>query len=161
MPRRKSVNFIRPIGVDPRYGSEVLQKLINVIMECGKKNVARTIVYDAMDVVIKKIAGGDRDKGLSIFLKALDLVVPAIEVRPRRVGGSVYQIPMEVPVRRGRALGMRWLIAAAASRKDKSMGIRLANEVIDAYEGRGTAIKKKQDVHKMAEANRAFSHYAW
>ncbi len=160
MPRRKSVNFIRPIGVDPRYGSRTIQKLINVIMERGKKNIARTIVYQAMDE-LKKMAGGDPDKGLAIFSKALDNLTPAVEVRPRRVGGSVYQIPMEVQTNRAKALAMRWLIAAAASRPDKTMGIRLAQELKEAYEARGSAFKKKLDMHKMAEANRAFSHYAW
>lgn len=160
MPRRKSVNFIRPIGSDARYSSEVVQKLINVVMWRGKKNVARDIVYEALDVITKK-AGGEKDKGLHIFLKALDNITPAVEVRARRVGGSVYQIPMEVKTSRGRALAMRWLINAAKTRQDKTMGLRLAYELLDAIEGRGAAVKKKLDVHKMAEANRAFSHYAW
>lgn len=160
MPRRKSVNFVRPIAPDARYGSETVTKLINVIMWRGKKNAARTIVYDALEVLTKK-AGGDKEKGLSLFLKALDSLVPFVEVRARRVGGSVYQIPIEVAHNRGRALAMRWLIAAAKTRPDKTMGIRLAHELLDAIEGRGTAVKKKLDVHKMAEANRAFSHYAW
>ena len=160
MPRRKSVNFIRSIGVDARYGSGTVQKLINVIMIGGKKNIARTIVYQAMDE-LKKVAGGDQDKGLTIFAKALDNLTPAVEVRPRRVGGSVYQIPIEVQNNRGRALAMRWLIAATAVRPDKTMGLRLAQELKEAYEGRGAAFKKKLDMHKMAEANRAFSHYAW
>jgi small subunit ribosomal protein S7 len=160
MPRRKSVNFIRPIPPDARYGSEVVQKLINVVMWRGKKNVAREIVYEALDVLTKK-AGGDKDKGLHFFMKALDSITPAVEVRPRRVGGSVYQIPMEVETNRGRALAMRWLINAAAARGDKTMGQRLAHELLEATEGRGAAVKKKLDVHKMAEANRAFSHYAW
>lgn len=160
MARRKSVNFIREIGVDPRYQSETVQKLINVIMERGKKNVARSIVYDAMDMLSKK-AGGDKDKGLRIFLKAIEQLVPAVEVRPRRVGGSVYQIPAEVPANRARALAFRWLINAASDRGDKTMSQRLGHELLEAYEGRGNAIKKKLDVHKMAEANRAFSHYAW
>jgi small subunit ribosomal protein S7 len=160
MPRRKSVNFIRSVGQDPRYNSEIVQKLINVVMWRGKKNAARKIVYDALDIVSKKV-GGDRDKGLAYFLKALDQIIPAVEVRPRRVGGSVYQIPMEVQAHRGRALAMRWLINAAATRPDKTMGQRLASELVDAHEGRGTAVKKKIDVHKMAESNRAFAHYAW
>jgi len=160
MPRRKSVNFVRPIGTDPVYNSETLQKLINVIMWRGKKNAARTIVYDAMNVIVKK-AGGDPDKGLALFSRALDQLIPAVEVRPRRVGGSVYQIPMEVQPNRGRALAMRWLIGAAKTRSDKTMGVRLAAELLDAMEGRGAAVKKKLDVHKMAEANRAFSHFAW
>lgn len=160
MPRRKSVNFVRQMTPDARYGSEVVTKLINVVMWRGKKNAARTIVYDAIDALVKK-AGGDKDKGLHLFHKALDQIVPTIEVRARRVGGSVYQIPMEVAHHRGRALAMRWLIGAAKTRPDKTMGIRLAHELLDASEGRGAAVKKKLDVHKMAEANRAFSHYAW
>ncbi len=160
MPRRKSVNFIRSIAPDARYGSQTVEKLINVVMWRGKKSVARTIVYEALDVLTKK-AGGDKEKGLALFAKALDQIVPAVEVRPRRVGGSVYQIPMEVAHNRARALAMRWLISAAKVRPDKTMGIRLAHELLDAVEGRGSAVKKKLDVHKMAEANRAFSHYAW
>lgn len=160
MPRRKSVNLIREVGVDPRYNSEIVQKLINVVMWRGKKNVARKIVYDALDIISKKI-NGDKSKTLDFFLKALDQIMPSVEVRPRRVGGSVYQIPMEVKINRARALSMRWLINAAKTRPDKTMGIRIAHELIDAYEGRGAAVKKKLDVHKMAESNRAFAHYAW
>ena len=160
MPRRKSVNFIRPVGTDPRYGSETVQKLINVVMWRGKKNIARHIVYEALDLISKKI-NGDKDKTLEFFLKALDQIIPVIEVRARRVGGGVYQIPMEVRPNRGRALAMRWLINSAAARSDKTMGIRLANELMDAYEGRGAAVKKRLDVYKMAESNRAFAHYAW
>lgn len=160
MPRRKSVNFIRDIGVDPIYGSETVQKFINVVMWRGKKNVARTVVYDAIELLTKKF-GGDRDKGVAAFNKALDQVSPAIEVRPRRVGGSVYQIPVEVPYRRAKSLAMRWIINAAKVRSDKSMGQRLAYELLEAADGKGAAFKKKLDVHKMAESNRAFSHYAW
>jgi small subunit ribosomal protein S7 len=159
MPRRRSVNFQRDIGVDPRYKSLVLQKLTNVIMERGKKSVARGIIYEAMDVLIKK--AGSPDKGLDLFHRAFDNLVPAIEVRPRRVGGSVYQIPMEVKENRGRALAMRWLVESASERSDKTMGVRLAHELLDALESRGGAVKKKSDVHRMAESNRAFSHYAW
>ncbi|HAU30148.1 MAG: 30S ribosomal protein S7 [candidate division TM6 bacterium GW2011_GWF2_43_17] len=159
MARRRSVNFIRDIGVDPRFGSESVQKLINVVMWRGKKGAARKIVYDAMEALVKK--AGAEDKALELYDKAVEQVTPLIEVRPRRVGGSVYQIPKEVTSRRGRALAFRWLIEAAASRPDKSMGSRLANEMLDALEGRGGAVKKRQDAHKMAEANRAFSHYAW
>lgn len=160
MPRRKSVNFIREIGVDPIYSSDTVQKLINVIMWRGKKNVARTIVYDAINVLVKK-ANGDKEKGLALFNKALDQISPFVEVKARRVGGSVYQIPTEVPQRRARALAMRWLIEGAKSRSDKTMGMRLGYELLEASEGRGSAFKKKLDVHKMAEANRAFSHYSW
>jgi small subunit ribosomal protein S7 len=160
MARRKSVGFERSIGVDERFGSEAIQKLINVLMERGKKTIATRIVYEALDILIKK-SGGDVNKGLEMYHAALNQIVPLIEVRPRRVGGSVYQIPMEVRPRRAQSLALRWLILAAASRPNKTMGQRLAAELFEAYEGRGSAIKKKIDVHKMAEANRAFSHYAW
>jgi small subunit ribosomal protein S7 len=160
MPRRRSVNFQRDIGVDPRFNSQLIQKLINVVMERGKKNAARSIVYDALDVLIKK-SNGSQEKGLDLFYQAFDNLVPAVEVRPRRVGGSVYQIPMEVRPARGRALALRWLIGSAASRSDKTMGLRLAHELLDAVDGRGGALKKKTDVHRMAESNRAFSHFAW
>jgi len=160
MPRRKKSILKRDIGVDPRYGSAMVQKLINVIMEDGKKNVAREIVYDSIDILIKK-AQGDKNKALDLFYKGFEQLIPLVEVRPRRVGGSVYQIPMEVQQDRGRALAMRWLIEAASARSDKTMGIRLAYELLEAVEGRGGAVKKKLDVHRMAESNRAFSHFAW
>jgi len=160
MPRRKTVNLKREIGVDLKFQSPLIQKFINVVMKQGKKSIARTIVYDALDVLVKK-SSGDKDKGLKMFERAFENVVPVIEVRPRRVGGSVYQIPVEVRADRANALAMRWLIAAAQSRSDKTMGLRLAQELVEAYEGRGVAVKKKADVHRMAEANRAFSHYAW
>lgn len=160
MARRKSVNFVREIAPDPRFGLQSVQKFINVIMEQGKKNAARLIVYEALDVIAKKM-NGDYDKALDVFHKAISEVTPAIEVRPRRVGGSVYQIPKEVGAQRARSLAMRWLKSNAADRSDKTMGLRLAHELFDASEGRGGAVKKKIDVHKMAESNRAFSHYAW
>lgn len=160
MPRRKSVNYKRDIGVDLKYGSELVQKFINVIMNQGKKSIARTIMYDAIDVLIKK-NNGDKEQGLKTFYRAFENVVPAVEVKPRRVGGSVYQIPAEVRPNRARALAIRWVIAASKSRSDKTMGQRLAQELLEAHEGRGAAVKKKADVHRMAEANRAFSHYAW
>jgi small subunit ribosomal protein S7 len=160
MGRRKSVGFKREIGVDERFGSESIQKLINVVMWRGKKSVAKTIVYEAMDILIKK-AGGDVNKGLDMYHAALNQIMPLIEVRPRRVGGSVYQIPMEVPAGRANSLTFQWLITAAKTRSNKTMGQRLADELLDALQGRGNAIKKRTDVHKMAEANRAFSHYAW
>lgn len=160
MPRRKSVNFIRPIEPDIKYGSEKLQKLINVVMWRGKKNVARNAVYEAMDIISVK-AGGDKEKGLQLFNKAISNIVPSVEVRPRRVGGSVYQVPMEVPERRALALAFRWLVSGAQSRSDKSFGKKLGQELLDAIEGRGAAVKKRMDVHKMAESNRAFAHFAW
>lgn len=160
MPRRKSVNFKRDIGVDSRFNSELIQKFINVSMRCGKKTVAEKNVYDALELLIKK-QGGNKEKGLDLFYAAFERVVPTIEVRPRRVGGSVYQIPAEVRPVRARALAIRWILEGARSRSDKTMGLRLAHELMDAYEGRGAAVKKKSDVHRMAESNRAFSHYAW
>jgi len=160
MPRHKKKEFTRDIGVDPRFGSELIQKMINVVMQQGKKNVARRIVYEAIDGLLKK-SNGDQEKALKVFHRAFEQVVPAIEVRARRVGGSVYQIPVEVKSNRGRSLALRWLINAASARSDKTMGKRLTNEFLEASEGRGNAVKKKLDVHKMAESNRAFSHYAW
>ncbi len=160
MPRRKTKSFIRDIGVDERFGSPLIQKLINVVMERGKKSIARRIVYDAMDLVAKK-SGGSDEKALALFHKAFEQVVPFVEVRSRRVGGSVYQVPVEVAARRREALAFRWIVSAASARSDKTMGTRLGYEFLDASEGRGGAIQKKRDVQRMAEANRAFSHYAW
>lgn len=164
--RKKVVSYRRDIGVDERYQSPLVQRLINVIMWRGKKNIARTIVYDALDTLVKK-SSGSQEKGLQLFKRAIEQITPVVEVRPRRVGGSVYQIPMEVDPNRALSLALRWLIQAAAGRSDRAkgasstMGVRLANELMEASEGRGNAVKKKLDVHKMAEANRAFSHYAW
>lgn len=163
MPRRKSkeaAGFTREIGEDLCYKSTVVQKLINVVMECGKKSVATGIVYEAIDALVKK-SGGDKAKGFALFEKAISSVRPVLEVRPRRVGGGIYQIPTEVRPSRALALAMRWLVEAAEKRTDKTMGKRLAAEFLDAIEGRGGAVKKKVDVHRMAESNRAFSHYAW
>lgn len=160
MPRRKSVRAQRDIGVDERFKSFLVQKLINTIMERGKKDTARRIVYDAFDV-LKAKNNGDDIKGYALFEKALSQIKPYVEVKARRVGGGVYQIPTEVRPERALALALRWLIEAAASRSDKTMGERLAHELLDAIQGQGGALKKKTDVHRMAEANRAFSHYAW
>ena len=160
MPRRKSVNFVRDIGVDARYGSPLIQKLINIVMERGKKSVARKIVYEAFDVIESRIKG-DKEKTFALFDKAVTNIRPLVEVRSRRVGGGVYQIPAEVAPMRANALMLRWLVQSAAKRSDKTMGQRLANELMDAASGNGAAVKKKMDVHRMAEANRAFSHYAW
>jgi len=159
MGRRKTVIKRRDIGVDPLYQSEVIQRLINVVMKKGKKNVARKIVYDALAILAKRY--GEGDKALEAFQKSYDQIVPLVEVKSRRVGGSAYQVPTEVSQARGRSLALRWLISGAASRTDKTMGLRLGHELLEAYEGRGGAMKKRLDVHKMAEANRAFSHYSW
>lgn len=159
MPRSKRAEFKRDVGVDPRFGSELIQRFINVVMWRGKKNAARHIVYEAFDEIAKK-AGGEQ-KALELFQRAYDQVMPAIEVRSRRVGGSVYQVPRPVQEDRGRVLALRWIIQAAKTRTDKTMGKRIAREIFEAQDGRGGAVKKKIDVQKMAEANRAFSHYAW
>lgn len=159
MPRRKTTSFVREIGTDIRYNSQILQKLINIVMERGKKSIAVGIVYEAMDTLEKKT--GNAQEALKLFNKALINITPVAEVRPRRVGGSVYQVPMAVGEQRARSLALRWLIDSAAQRSARTMGQRLAQELLDAVDGRGGAIKKKADVHKMAESNRAFSHYAW
>ena len=160
MPRRKAVNLIRDIGNDMRFKSHVVQKLINVVMERGKKNLARAIIYEAFDIIVQKIKGDDR-KAYATFERALNQIRPSVEVKSRRVGGGVYQVPIEVRPERALSLTFRWLLKSAASRSDKTMGRRLAAELLEAAEGNGGAVKKKSDVHKMAEANRAFSHYAW
>ena len=154
MPRRREVPK-REILPDPKFGSVDLSKFMNVIMESGKKAVAERIIYGALDQVSKK---GGKDP-VEVFLQALSNVKPLVEVKSRRVGGANYQVPVEVrPVRRV-ALAMRWLKESARKRGEKSMGARLAGELIDAAEGRGGAVKKREEVHRMAEANKAFSHF--
>ncbi|QYJ75620.1 MULTISPECIES: 30S ribosomal protein S7 [Shewanella] len=156
MPRRRVVGQ-RKILPDPKFNSELLAKFINVIMQDGKKSVAEKIIYKALDVVAEK-KGADH---LVILEAALDNVRPSVEVKSRRVGGSTYQVPCEVrPVRRN-ALAMRWLVEAARKRGEKSMALRLAGEMLDASDNKGTAVKKREDVHRMAEANKAFAHYRW
>ncbi|MBT1446625.1 30S ribosomal protein S7 [Shewanella sp. JM162201] len=156
MPRRRVVGQ-RKILPDPKFNSELLAKFINVIMQDGKKSVAEKIIYKALDVIAEK-KGADH---LAIMEAALDNVRPSVEVKSRRVGGSTYQVPCEVrPVRRN-ALAMRWLVEAARKRGEKSMALRLAGEMLDASENKGTAVKKREDVHRMAEANKAFAHYRW
>ena len=156
MPRRRDVP-VRNILPDPKYGDRTLAKFINVLMVDGKKSVAERIVYGALDQVTEKT----RDDALDLFGRALENVRPVVEVKSRRVGGATYQVPVEVRPQRRTALAMRWLADAARSRSEKSMGQRLANELIDAAENRGAAVKKKDDTHRMAEANKAFSHYRW
>jgi small subunit ribosomal protein S7 len=154
MPRRREVPK-REILPDPKFGSVDLSKFVNVLMGSGKKSVAERIIYGAFDQI--KIRSG-KDP-LEVFSAALNNVKPVVEVKSRRVGGANYQVPVEVrPVRR-MALSMRWLRDAARKRSEKSMGQRLANELIEAAEGRGSAMKKREEVHRMAEANKAFSHY--
>ncbi|WP_348666477.1 30S ribosomal protein S7 [Arsenophonus symbiont of Ornithomya chloropus] len=156
MPRRRVIGQ-RKILSDPKFGSELLAKFINILMVDGKKSIAETIVYKALDTLSYRA----KKKHMETFEIALENVRPMVEVKSRRVGGSTYQVPVEVrPVRRN-ALAMRWIVAAARKRPDKSMALRLANELTDAIENKGTAVKKREDVHRMAEANKAFAHYRW
>ncbi len=157
MPRRRVVAK-REILPDPKYGDQVLAKFINMVMESGKKSIAEKIVYGALDQVIEK---NKTDNVIETFTQALSNIRPLVEVKSRRVGGATYQVPVEVRGDRGQALAMRWLVDAARKRGEKSMGLRLAGEIIDAAERRGSAVKKREDTHRMAEANKAFSHYRW
>jgi small subunit ribosomal protein S7 len=150
----------RTILPDPKYGSELLAKFMNMIMNDGKKSVAERIIYGALDRITEKQPEAET-KALEVLELALENVKPVVEVKSRRVGGATYQVPIEVrPVRR-QTLAMRWVIEAARKRSEKSMAHRLAHELIDAADNRGTAVKKKEDTHRMAEANKAFSHYRW
>ena len=156
MPRRR-VAAKREILPDPKFGSQTLAKFINMVMEDGKKAVAERILYGALDTVGNKRGGDPMDT----LEQALENVRPVVEVKSRRVGGATYQVPVEVrPVRRN-TLAMRWLIDAARKRSEKSMAARLAGELLDASEQKGAAVKKKEETHRMAEANKAFSHYRW
>ena len=154
MPRRR-VAAKRDILPDPKFGNVTLAKFINIVMVSGKKSIAEGVVYGALDTIAAK----GNDNVLEIFDKALESIQPSVEVKSRRVGGATYQVPVEVRPARRMALSMRWLVDAARARGEKSMAQRLANEMIDAAEGKGSAVKKREDVHRMAEANKAFSHY--
>lgn len=156
MSRRRNSDR-REINPDPRFGSQTLARFVNMLMEDGKKSVAEKIVYGALDY----IEGRTGQNSLEVLTRALDNVQPVVEVKSRRVGGATYQVPVEVRPARRSALAMRWLIDAARKRSEKGMGMKLAAEVMDANENRGTAVKKREDTHKMAEANKAFSHYRW
>jgi small subunit ribosomal protein S7 len=167
----------RQVLPDPQFNDEVLTKFMNNLMLDGKKSVAERIVYGALDMVAEKAndndvadetdesgtttAGGSSHKGLRLFHRALKKVAPQLEVRSRRVGGATYQVPVEVRFDRGRALAMRWIIDAARKRSERTMKDRLAAELLDAANDRGNAIKKRDDTHKMAEANKAFAHFRW
>lgn len=157
MPRRREVPK-RIILPDPKYGNEMLAKFINMIMESGKKSIAEKIVYGALDKIGEKTKD---EEVLDVFNKALDNIRPVVEVKSRRVGGATYQVPVEVRPNRRTALAMRWLVEAARKRGEKSMGMRLAGEILDAIEQRGSAVKRREETHRMAEANKAFSHYRW
>jgi len=156
MPRRR-VAAKRSILPDPKFGNVRLAKFINMVMRSGKKSTAERIVYGALDVVASR---GKKD-ALETFGRALENVQPAVEVKSRRVGGATYQVPVEVGADRGQALAMRWLSEAARNRGEKSMNERLAGEIMDAAENRGSSVKKREDTHRMAEANKAFAHYRW
>jgi small subunit ribosomal protein S7 len=147
----------REINPDPKYGNQVVSKFMNSIMRAGKKSVAENIVYGAFDL----IEGKTSQNPVSVFEQALENVMPSIEVRSRRVGGATYQVPVEVRLTRRQALGIRWIISAARDRNEKTMTERLSAELLDASNSRGSAVKKREDTHRMAEANRAFSHYRW
>ena len=157
MPRRKIVAK-RQIDPDPRFNSVLVAKFINNLMQRGKKSVARGIFYDAMDLVADRVS---EDSPLEVFEKALEQVRPRVEVKSRRVGGATYQVPNEVRPERRNALAIRWLVGFSSKRSGRSMSEKLAGELIDAYNSRGSAVKKREDTHKMAEANKAFAHYRW
>jgi len=156
MPRRIAPEK-REVLPDPVYNSQLLSKFINVIMKDGKKSIAERILYDALDIVSER-SGEDP---LKVFKKAVEGVKPAVEVKSRRVGGSTYQVPMEVRPNRRVALSFRWILQSAMRRGEKTMKQRLAGELLDAAENLGAAIKKREDTHRMAEANKAFAHYRW
>jgi small subunit ribosomal protein S7 len=156
MPRRREV-LRRTILPDPKFGSEMLAKFINIVMERGKKSVAEKIVYGALDHIAERTKGDPMER----LEQALENVRPVVEVKSRRVGGATYQVPVEVRAVRRTSLAMRWLIDASRKRNEKSMARRLAGELIDAAENRGAAVKKREDTHRMAEANKAFAHYRW
>ena len=156
MPRRRVIGQ-RKILPDPKFGSELLAKFVNIVMLDGKKSTAEKIVYGALDVAAEKSGKSH----LEIFETALDNIRPQVEVKSRRVGGSTYQVPVEVRSDRKVALAMRWIIEASRKRGEKGMKLRLAGEVLDAVQNRGTAFKKKEDTHRMAEANKAFAHFRW
>lgn len=156
MPRRREVPK-RRITPDPKYGDRMVAKFTNVLMHGGEKSTSEHIIYNALDYIAER--GGEDP--LTVFKKALDNIKPVVEVKSRRVGGATYQVPVEVRHERRVALAMRWMIKYARARSERTMAERLANELMDASQNRGAAIKKKEDTHKMAEANKAFAHYRW
>jgi small subunit ribosomal protein S7 len=156
MPRRREIAK-REVLPDPLYNSQLVTKFVNVVMRDGKKSVAERILYDALDVIRERT----QDDPMKVFKKAVENVKPSVEVKSRRVGGSNYQVPVEVRPSRKLALSMRWIIQSAQKRGEKTMKLKLAGELSDAAENRGGAMKKKEDTHRMAEANKAFAHYRW
>ena len=156
MSRKRSAPKKIPV-LDSKYKSSVIPKLINSIMYDGKKTIAEKIIYDA----IEKIKSKSKDEPINVFNEAINNIKPTVEVRSRRVGGATYQVPVEVKSKRSQALALRWLIDASRKRKDKHMSDKIFNELFDAYENKGAAVKKREDVHKMAESNKAFAHFRW
>jgi len=156
MPRRRVIAK-REILPDPKFNNQVVAKFINHVMVSGKKAVAESIVYGALD----RVQARDNADPIEVFEKALDAIAPMVEVKSRRVGGATYQVPVELRPSRRQALAMRWLVDSARSRSEKSMAARLAGEFMDAAEGRGSAVKKREDTHRMADANKAFAHYRY
>ena len=156
MPRRRVV-ATRKVLPDPKFGSEILTKFVNVVMVDGKKSIAEKIVYGALATAAEK-SGKDP---MELFEVSLENIRPSVEVKSRRVGGSTYQVPVEVRPSRRNALAMRWLVEASRKRGEKSMALRLAGELVDASDNKGSAVKKREDVHRMADANKAFAHYRW
>ena len=156
MPRRGQIAK-RDVLPDPLYNSKLVTRLINSVMYDGKKGVAQKIVYDAFDIIKEKTG----KEPLEVFEAAMENVMPLLEVKARRVGGSTYQVPMDVRPERRQTLGLRWLVSYARNRNEKTMVERLAGEIMDAYNNAGNAVKKKEDTHKMAEANKAFAHFKW
>ena len=153
--KRKAPKKIQVL--DPKFKSSIIPKLINSIMLDGKKTVAEKIVYEAID----KIKSKSKEEPITIFNNAINNIRPSVEVRSRRVGGATYQVPVEVKAKRSQALALRWLIDASRKRKDKNMSDEIFNEIYDAYQNKGSAIKKKEDTHRMAESNKAFAHFRW
>jgi small subunit ribosomal protein S7 len=156
MPRKRLI-IKREITLDPKYKSQLLAKFINCMMKQGKKSLSQAILYESFDIIKAK----SQEDPLSVFQKAVNNAKPLVEVKSRRVGGSTYQVPTEVRANRSQALGIRWLISFARARGEKSMAAKLAGELMDAAAKKGAAIKKKEDTHRMAEANKAFAHYRW
>lgn len=156
MPRKRLI-IKREVVLDPKYKSQLIAKFINCMMKKGKKSLSQSIFYESFDIIKQKT----KEDPLAVFQKAVNNVKPLVEVKSRRVGGSTYQVPTEVRSSRSQALGIRWIITFARARGEKSMAAKLAGELMDAANGRGTAVKKKEDTHRMAEANKAFAHYRW
>jgi small subunit ribosomal protein S7 len=157
---RRAQAPVRIVLPDPKFGSVLLAKFMNMVMERGKKSVAEKIVYGALDRITER-TGRQNDQAIELLTQALENVKPMVEVKSRRVGGATYQVPVEVRSTRRQTLAMRWVIDAAAARSEKSMAQRLAGELLEAAENRGAAVRKREDTHRMAEANKAFAHYRW